>query len=405
MSEPQAHSHSQTHQWGPSTNAIHAGYEPDSLYGSINIPIYASTTFAQDDLAVTRNGYEYTRVGNPTITSLEKAVAAMEGATYGVAFSSGMAAVDTVLRVLLRPGDHVVIGNDAYGGTYRLLVEIFHQWDITSTVVDLADLAAVEAAILPNTRVIWAETPTNPLLSICDIAGLAEARDRAAAALNHAEGSRERPRLVVDNTFASPYLQQPLSLGADIVLHSTTKYIGGHSDVVGGLVCSNEVALEEEFRFFFGWVGAIPSPFDTYLSGRGLKTLSVRMERHCDNAEAVAEFLQGHPAVARVRYPGLPDHPGHEIAVKQMKRFGAMVSVEMQTEEQAKALCRNTELFCLAESLGGVESLIEHPSTMTHLSVVGSALAVKPELVRLSVGIEDKEDLLADLGQALGKLG
>ena len=381
---------SQTGQSGPSTKAIHAGYAPDSLYGPINTPIYASTTFAQDGLAKLRGGYEYTRVGNPTITALEETVAGLEGSKYAVAFASGMAAVDTVLRILLKPGDHIVISSDAYGGTYRLIQQIFTQWGVENTVVNMTDTAAVAAAVRDNTKVIWVETPTNPLLDIVDIAAIAEVKAGAT--------------LVVDNTFASPYLQQPFTLGADVVLHSTTKYIGGHSDVIGGVVCGNDPEFEEHLRFFFGWVGAVPSPFDTYLTARGLKTLPVRMERHCDNAEAVAAFLERQDAVARVCYPGLESHPGHEIAKKQMRRFGGMVSVLMQTEEQAKALCLNTELFCLAESLGGVESLIEHPATMTHLAVTGSALEVPRELVRISVGIEDEADLIADLEQALAKL-
>lgn len=394
---------------GFNTDSIHAGYEPDSLYGSINTPIYASTTFAQDDLAVTRNGYEYTRVGNPTITALEKTVAALEKADFGVAFSSGMAAVDSVLRILLKPGDHIVIGNDAYGGTYRLIQQIFTLWGIENTPVDITNVDEVAAAIQDNTKVVWVESPTNPLLSIADIQALA--------------GIKGDATLVVDNTFASPYLQQPLELGADVVLHSTTKYIGGHSDIVGGVVVGRNTEeghegvsaitagsfdalnnLEEQLRFFFGWVGAIPSPFDTYLTARGLKTLGVRMEKHCDNAEAVANYLNESDKVARVYYPGLEDHPGHDIAVRQMRRFGGMVSVAFNTAEQAMTFCRSTKLFCLAESLGGVESLLEHPATMTHVSVAGSALEVPPELVRISVGIEDTEDLIADLEQALAKL-
>ncbi len=394
---------------GFSTDSIHAGYEPDSLYGSINTPIYASTTFAQDDLAVTRNGFEYTRVGNPTIDALEKTVAALEKADYGVAFGSGMAAVDALLRILLKPGDHIVIGNDAYGGTYRLIQQIFTQWGVENTPVDITNVDEVAAAIQPNTKVVWVESPTNPLLSIADIEGLSAVKGDAT--------------LVVDNTFASPYLQQPLDLGADVVLHSTTKYIGGHSDVVGGVVVGRNAVeghegvsaitagsfdalnnLEEQLRFFFGWIGAIPSPFDTYLTARGAKTLAVRMDKHCDNAEAVADYLCKQDKVARVYYPGLEDHPGHDIAVKQMRRFGGMVSVAFQTAEQAMAFCRSTKLFCLAESLGGVESLVEHPATMTHVSVAGSALEVPPELVRISVGIEDTEDLIADLEQAIAQI-
>lgn len=375
---------------GFSTDAIHAGYAPDSLYGPINPPIYASTTFAQDGLAKLRGGYEYTRVGNPTITALEQAIAKLEGSEYAVAFSSGMAAVDTVLRILLKPGDHIVIGNDAYGGTYRLIQQIFTQWGVENTVVDMTNPEEVAATIQPNTKVVWVETPTNPMLDIVDLGAVAAVKGSAS--------------LVVDNTFASPYLQQPFKHGADVVLHSTTKYIGGHSDVVGGVVCGNTPELHEHLRFFFGWVGPIPSPFDTYLTGRGLKTLAVRMERHCDNAEAVARFLAGHDAVARVCYPGLESHPSHEVAKRQMRRFGGMVSAIFHTEEQAKQFCLNTKLFCLAESLGGVESLVEHPATMTHVSVAGSALEVPRELVRLSVGIEDEADLIADLEQALNQL-
>lgn len=378
---------------GFATDAIHAGYEPDSLYGPINTPIYASTTFAQDGLAELRGGYEYTRVGNPTVTALEKAVAALEGAEYAVAYSSGMAAIDVILRILLKPGDHIVVSNDAYGGTYRLIQQVFTQWGVENTVVDMTNPAEVAAAVKDNTRAIWVETPTNPMLDIADIEAIAAVKKQAA--------------LVVDNTFASPYLQKPFDLGADVVVHSTTKYIGGHSDVVGGIVCGDDSRVpgfHEQLRFFFGWVGANPSPFDTYLTGRGLKTLSVRMDKHCDNAEAVAKFLDAQPQVARVCYPGLETHPGHETAKKQMTRFGGMVSVLFQTTEQAKTFCKSTKLFCLAESLGGVESLLEHPATMTHVSVAGSALEVPGELVRISVGIEEEADLIADLEQALTKL-
>ena len=378
---------------GFATDAIHAGYEPDSLYGPINTPIYASTTFAQDGLAELRGGYEYTRVGNPTVTALEKAVAALEGAEYAVAYSSGMAAIDVILRILLKPGDHIVVSNDAYGGTYRLIQQVFTQWGVENTVVDMTNPAEVAAAVKDNTKAIWVETPTNPMLGIVDIEAIAAVKQHAA--------------LVVDNTFASPYLQKPFDLGADVVVHSTTKYIGGHSDVVGGIVCGDDSRVpgfHEQLRFFFGWVGANPSPFDTYLTGRGLKTLSVRMDKHCDNAEAVAKFLDAQPQVARVCYPGLETHPGHETAKKQMNRFGGMVSVLFQTTEQAKTFCKSTKLFCLAESLGGVESLLEHPATMTHVSVAGSALEVPGELVRISVGIEEEADLIADLEQALTQL-
>ena len=378
---------------GFATDAIHAGYEPDSLYGPINTPIYASTTFAQDGLAQLRGGYEYTRVGNPTVTALEKAVAALEGAEYAVAYSSGMAAIDVILRILLKPGDHIVVSNDAYGGTYRLIQQVFTQWGVENTVVDMTNPEEVAAAVQDNTKAIWVETPTNPMLDIVDIEAIAAVKQQAA--------------LVVDNTFASPYLQKPFEFGADVVVHSTTKYIGGHSDVVGGIVCGDDSRVpgfHEQLRFFFGWVGANPSPFDTYLTGRGLKTLSVRMDKHCDNAEAVAKFLDAQPQVARVCYPGLETHPGHDVAAKQMTRFGGMVSVLFQTTEQAKQFCKSTKLFCLAESLGGVESLLEHPATMTHVSVAGSALEVPGELVRISVGIEEEADLIADLEQALTRL-
>lgn len=378
---------------GFSTASIHAGYEPDDHYGPINIPIYASTTFAQNAPNELRRGYEYTRVGNPTITSLEQTVAALEGAEYGRAFSSGMAATDILFRILLKPGDHIILGNDAYGGTFRLIDTVFTAWGVTYSVVDTTVVAEVEAAIQPNTRLIWVETPTNPALSITDIAAVAALTEGTAA------------KLVVDNTFASPYLQRPLELGAHAVLHSTTKYIGGHSDVVGGLVVTNDAALDEELLFLQGGVGPIPSVFDAYLTARGLKTLAVRMDRHCDNAEKIAAFLDSRPEVDTVLYPGLPGHPGHEIAARQMKRFGAMISVRFAGgEEAAKKFCTSTRLICLAESLGGVESLLEHPATMTHQSAAGSQLEVPRDLVRISIGIEDVEDLLADVEQALDAL-
>jgi len=372
---------------GFSSRSIHAGYEPDSLYGPINTPIYASTTFAQDGLNELRGGFEYTRCGNPTIDALEKTVAALEGAQYGRAFSSGMAATDVILRILLRPGDHMILGHDAYGGTWRLIDQAFGQWGVEYTVVDTTDVAAVEAALRPNTKLIWLETPTNPALSITDIAAIAAIKQQAA--------------LVVDNTFASPYLQQPLALGADHVLHSATKYLGGHSDVVGGLVVTNCAEFDEQLLWFQGGVGPIPSPFDAYLTARGIKTLAVRMERHCDNAEAIAAHLEASDQVATVLYPGLESHPGHEVAKRQMKRFGGMISVRFRSEEAARVFCLNTRLICLAESLGGVESLVEHPATMTHQSATGSQLEVPRDLVRISIGIEDVEDLIADIDVAL----
>lgn len=372
---------------GFTTDAIHAGYEPDSLYGPINTPIYASTTFAQDGLAKLRGGYEYTRVANPTITALEKTVAALEGGRHGVAYASGMAATDVLLRIHLKPGDHLVMGHDAYGGTWRLIDKVFTRWGVEYSVVDTTDVDALAAAIKDNTRLIWLETPTNPLLSVSDIAAVAAVKGDA--------------KLIVDNTFASPYLQNPLALGADVVLHSTTKYIGGHSDVIGGLVVTDDDELEEELRFFFGWVGPIPSPFDAYLTARGAKTLAVRMDRHCDNAEAVAHRLEESDLVSQVLYPGLESHPNHEVAKKQMTRFGGMVSVRFKSEEAARTFCLSTKLICLAESLGGVESLVEHPATMTHVSAEGSQIEVPRDLVRISIGIEDEADLLADVEAAL----
>ncbi|OBG27990.1 cystathionine gamma-synthase [Mycobacterium sp. 852002-51057_SCH5723018] len=379
---------------GLATKAIHAGYRPDPATGAVNAPIYASSTFAQDGVGGLRGGFEYARTGNPTRAALEASLAAVEDGAFGRAFSSGMAATDCALRALLRPGDHVVIPNDAYGGTFRLIDKVFTQWNVTYTPVGLSDLDAVRAAITPQTRLVWVETPTNPLLSIADIAGLV----RLTAEL----GTQRSAKVLVDNTFASPALQQPLPLGADVVLHSTTKYIGGHSDVVGGALITNDQELDDAFAFLQNGTGAVPGPFDAYLTMRGLKTLVLRMQRHSENALAIAEFLAGHPAVSTVLYPGLPGHPGHDVAARQMRGFGGMVSVRMRGGRQAaEDLCARTEVFILAESLGGVESLIEHPSAMTHASTAGSQLEVPDDLVRLSVGIEDAEDLLADLDQAL----
>jgi cystathionine gamma-synthase len=375
---------------GLATKAIHAGYPPDPATGAVNAPIYASSTFAQDGVGALRGGFDYARTGNPTRTALEAALAAVEDGAYGRAFSSGMAAADCALRAILRPGDHVVIPNDAYGGTFRLIDKVFTQWNVEYTPVALHELDAVRAAITPRTRLIWVETPTNPLLSIADIAPLAEL------------GRQNSAKVLVDNTFASPALQQPLTLGADVVLHSTTKYIGGHSDVVGGALVTNDGGLDDAFAFLQNGAGAVPGPFDAYLTMRGLKTLVLRMQRHSENALTVAEFLASHPAVGSVLYPGLPSHPGHEIAARQMCGFGGMVSVRMRAGAQAaRDLCARTSVFILAESLGGVESLIELPSAMTHASTAGSQLEVPDDLVRLSVGIEDVADLLADLEQAL----
>lgn len=379
-----------TAQHGLATKAIHAGYRPDLATGAVNTPIYASSTFAQDGVGGLRGGFEYARTGNPTRAALEASLAAVEEGAFGRAFSSGMAATDCALRAILRPGDHLVIPDDAYGGTFRLIDKVFTHWGVEYTPVALADLDAVRGAITSRTRLIWVETPTNPLLSIADIAGIA------------ALGQQSGAKVLVDNTFASPALQQPLTLGADVVLHSTTKYIGGHSDVVGGALVTNDEELDQAFAFLQNGAGGVPGPFDAYLTLRGLKTLVVRMERHSENAAAVAEFLTGHPSVSAVLYPGLPDHPNHEVAARQMRRFGGMVSVRMKDGRQAaERLCANTKVFILAESLGGVESLIEHPSAMTHASTAGSQLEVPDDLVRLSVGIEDIADLLADLEQAL----
>ncbi|MEV6660506.1 cystathionine gamma-synthase [Nocardia fluminea] len=375
---------------GFSTRAVHAGYEPDPQTGAVNVPIYASSTFAQDGVGGMRGGYEYARTGNPTRTALEANLAALESGTYGRAFASGMAATDCALRAMLRPGDHIVIPDDAYGGTFRLIDKVFSQWGIEHSPAHIADLDAVRAAIRPNTKLVWIETPTNPLLSIGDIPQLADIAHESDA------------KLVVDNTFATPYLQQPLLLGADVVLHSTTKYIGGHSDVVGGALITNSADLDSDFAFLQNGAGAVPGPFDAFLTMRGIKTLAVRMEKHCDNAEVIAEFLTNHPAISQVIYPGLPTHPGYEIAQKQMRRSGGMISVRLAGgREAALKFCSRTEIFTLAESLGGVESLIEHPGAMTHASTEGSALEVPADLVRLSVGIEDISDLLADVEQAL----
>jgi cystathionine gamma-synthase len=375
---------------GLATKAIHAGYRPDPLTGAVNAPIYASSTFAQDGVGGLRSGFDYARTGNPTRAALETALAAVEAGRFGRAFGSGMAAGDCALRAVLRPGDHVVIPDDAYGGTFRLIDKVFTGWGVQHTPVAVSDLDAVRAAVTPRTRLIWVETPTNPLLSIADIAAIAGL------------GAEHSVKVLVDNTFASPALQQPLTLGADIVLHSTTKYIGGHSDVVGGALITNDEELDAAFAFLQNGAGAVPGPFDAYLTMRGLKTLVLRMQRHSENAAAIAEFLAVQPSVSAVLYPGLPTHPGHQIAARQMHGFGGMVSVRMRGgRSAAEALCANTKVFILAESLGGVESLIEYPGAMTHASTAGSQLEVPDDLARLSVGIEDIADLIADLDQAL----
>jgi cystathionine gamma-synthase len=375
---------------GFATRAIHAGQDPDPHTGAVVVPIYQTSTFAQDQVGVTRAGYDYSRAGNPTRTALATALASLEGGRHGHVFASGMAAADALVRAMLRPGDHIIIPNDAYGGTFRLIDKIGVPWGLSYSSVPLSDLDAVAAAIRPTTKLLWCETPTNPLLGIADIASL--------AVLAHGAGAK----LVVDNTFASPYLQQPLALGADVVLHSTTKYLGGHSDVIGGALITSEDALGEAFEFHAKAMGGVAGPFDSWLTLRGVKTLAVRMDRHCDNAEAIADLLVTLPKVSRVFYPGLPDHPGHAIAAGQMRRFGGMVSFTViGGVEEAVKVCSRTRLFILGESLGGVESLIEHPALMTHASVAGSALEVPADLIRLSVGIEDVDDLLTDLSDAL----
>jgi cystathionine gamma-synthase len=377
---------------GFATRAIHAGQAPDAASGAVVTPITLSTTFAQSAVGE-HQGYEYSRSGNPTRTALESQVASLEGASFGLAFASGLAAEDNVLR-LLRPGEGVVLGNDAYGGTFRLISKVYgpagHPWHAA----DLTDLAALDGGWPRNARMVWLETPTNPLLTCIDI--------EAVAAIAHGHGAL----VVVDNTFATPYLQTPLALGADVVVHSATKYLGGHSDVVGGFVAVDDPDLADRLRFTQNAAGAVPAPFDCYLVLRGVKTLAVRMQRHCENARAVVDLLAGHAAVERVLYPQLPDHPGHAAAAKQMRDFGGMVSFTCAGGEAAALeMVRRTRLFTLAESLGAVESLIEHPGRMTHASAAGSPLEVPDSLVRLSVGLEDAADLVADLEQALDGLG
>ncbi|SFT83789.1 cystathionine gamma-synthase [Actinopolyspora lacussalsi subsp. righensis] len=375
---------------GFATRAIHAGQHPDSSTGSVIPPIHATSTYAQDGVGNQRAGYEYSRTGNPTRTTLEECLAALESGRYARAFSSGMAATDAVLRGVLRPGDHLVIPDDAYGGTFRLIDKVLTGWGVDYTPVRVSDVDEVRAAIRHNTKVLWVESPTNPLLNIADLAALAELAAETST------------RLVVDNTFASPYLQQPLSLGADVVVHSTTKYLGGHSDVVGGAVVTSDEEIASGIAFLQNTVGAVPGPFDAWLTLRGIKTLAARMEQHSANAARIAAALREHPKVTRVFYPGLPEHPGHEVAARQMRLFGGMVSFTHADGEQAAVdVCARTRLFTLAESLGGVESLIEHPGRMTHASTAGSLLQVPAELVRVSAGIEDVDDLLRDLLAAL----
>ena len=377
---------------GFETRAIHAGQEPDPQTGAVVPPVYQVSTYAQDGVGGLRGGYEYSRSGNPTRTALEECLASLEGGTRGLAFASGLAAEDTLLRTVTAPGAHAIIGNDAYGGTYRLFAKVAEPWGVEHTPVDLTDLDAVRAAVRPGvTRIIWAETPTNPLLTVVDIAALAQIAHDAGALL------------VVDNTFASPYLQQPLALGADVVVHSTTKYLGGHSDVIGGGLVVADAELGDRLAYHQNAMGSVPGPWDSWLVLRGIKTLGVRMDRHCANAKAIVDLLVAHPAVTEVFYPGLPGHRGHDVAARQMTDFGGMVSFRVAGgEQEAVDICGRTRVFTLGESLGGVESLIEHPGRMTHASAAGSALEVPADLVRLSVGIESIDDLVADLKQALG---
>jgi cystathionine gamma-synthase len=378
--------------YGFETRAIHAGQDPDPASGAVVPPVSVSTTFAQSSVGE-HQGYDYARGGNPTRAALEACLASLEGAARGLSFASGLAAEDAVLH-LLRPGDHLIIPDDAYGGTWRLIDKIYGPMGVEHTTVPINDLTAVAAAWRPTTRLVWTETPTNPTLGIVDIEALAD--------VVHAHGGM----LVIDNTFATPYLQQPLALGADLVSHSATKYLGGHSDVIGGWIGTNDLELADRLKFHQNSIGAVPGPWDCYLILRGVKTLAVRMDRHCANAALIVDLLSAHPAVARVHYPGLASHPGHGVAARQMRGFGGMVSFVLRGgEEAALKVAASTELFTLAESLGAVESLIELPHRMTHASVAGSPLAVDPGLIRLSVGLESPADLVADLAGALDRVG
>jgi cystathionine gamma-synthase len=375
------------------TRAIHAGQEFDPTTGAVIPPLHLSTTFVQDGIGGFRNGYEYARGGNPTRTALETQLASLEGADRAFSFASGLAGEDTLLRALLTPNAHILMGNDVYGGTHRLVQRVHVPWGVSLSTVDMSDLDAVSAAIRPDaTRVVWVETPSNPLMKITDIAAVAE--------LAHAVGAI----VVVDNTFATPYLQRPLALGADVVVHSTTKYLGGHSDVLGGAVILNAGEVAEKVEFLQFGVGAVSGPMDAWLTTRGIKTLAVRMDRHSANAQAIAERLVGHPKLAAVYYPGLPDHPGHDLAARQMRGFGGMISLQLADGATARRFCESTQLFQLAESLGGVESLVCYPSEMTHASVRGTELEVPDSVVRLSVGIEDAGDLTDDLLGTLDRL-
>jgi cystathionine gamma-synthase len=373
--------------------AVHAGQAFDPTTGAVIPPVHFSTTYAQDGIGGLRGGYEYGRSANPTRTALQTQLAAIEGGRHGLSFSSGLAAEDALLRSVLQPGDEVLLGNDVYGGTYRLLDRVLGPWGIGVRIVDMSDLDAVAAALEAKpAKIVWVETPSNPLLRITDIAGLAR--------LGHDAGAL----VVVDNTFASPALQQPLRLGADVVVHSATKYLGGHSDVVGGALVLNDDSVAEGAKFLQYAAGAVSGPLDAWLTTRGIKTLGIRMLRHSQNAAAVADFLESHDRVARVYYPGLASHPGHELAARQMSAFGGIVSLALGDGATARRFAESTRLFQLAESLGGVESLVNYPDAMTHASVRGTELAVPEDVVRLSVGIESVDDLLADLASALDGL-
>lgn len=378
---------------GFGTKAIHAGQSPDPSTGAIMTPVYMTSTYVQEEPAVTK-GYDYSRSGNPTRTALEGNLAGLEGGKHGLGFASGMAAITCVMN-LLESGDHVIAGNDLYGGTYRLLKTVYAKFGIESTLIDMTDLSQLEAAFRPNTKLVMLETPTNPLLRCCDLEAVATA-------------SRQKGAMTMaDNTFATPYLQQPLALGCDVVIHSTTKYLGGHSDVVGGATVCNDDELQQRLMHFQNSCGGTPGPMDSFLTLRGTKTLHVRMDRHCDNAERVVDHLARHDKVERVIYPGAADHPQHAVAAKQMKRFGGMVSVELKASlEQARKMMSSFEVFSLAESLGGVESLVDHPASMTHASIPKeerAAAGLQDGLIRLSVGIEDADDLIADLDQAIAR--
>lgn len=375
------------------TRAVHAGQEPDEATGAVVPPVFFTSTFVQDGVGGFRNGYEYARGGNPTRDSLQELLASLEGGRAAYSFASGLAAEDALLRSVLQPGDHIVMGNDVYGGTHRLVSRVHVPWGVRLSTVDMSDLDAVRAAIGPGTRVLWVETPSNPLMKVTDLAAVVEiAREHGVL-------------VVVDNTFASPYLQQPLALGADVVVHSTTKYLGGHSDVLGGAVVLNDDELAAKVAFTQFGAGAVSGPMDAWLTVRGIKTLAVRMDRHSANASALAQALVGHPKLDAVYYPGLPDHPGHDIAARQMKAFGGMLSVAVRGGgAAARRLVEGTQVFQLAESLGGVESLISYPSEMTHASVRGTELEVSESVVRLSVGIESIDDLTADVLGALDRV-